>query len=211
MSTFSKHLFAVLLGTVVLSSCSRQVAYFQPSARESFKSTQSVTVAAATPVEAVQATETAQPADVAIASSAVVAPVEQQLAQTKQAMNEVDAYVRNDNKLASNKKLAKRMVRLNELLATTSAKAAVSTNAASAKKMSLMERTMLKKIDKKIKNHVAPDKTQAMSSNVRLGVIIGIIGLLLLILGGGSVLGVIGAIGLIVGLVLILLGVINNS
>ncbi|MFD2933578.1 hypothetical protein [Spirosoma flavum] len=211
MSMLSKHLFAALLGTALLSSCSRQVAYFQPSARESFKSAQSVTVAASTPIEAVQPIETAQPAEIATLTPATAVPVEQQIAQTKQAVNEVEAYVRNDSKLASNKKLAKRMVRLNELLATTSSKAMVSTNAASTKKMSLMERTMLKKIDQKIKNHVAPEKTQAMSSNVRLGVIIGIIGLLLLILGGGSVLGVIGAIGLIVGLVLILLGVINNS
>ncbi len=211
MSTFSKHIFAVLLGTVILSSCSRPVAYFQPGARENFKSTQPVTVAAATPVESVQATETAQPVDVATTSPVVSTPVDQQLAQTKQAINEVDAYVRNDNKLASSKKLARRMVRLNELLATTSAEAAVSTNAVSVRKMSLMERTMLKKIDKNIKNHIAPDKTQAISSNVRLGIIIGIVGLLLLILGGGGVLAVIGSVGLIVGLVLILLGVINNS
>ncbi|GAB3781210.1 hypothetical protein GCM10028818_34880 [Spirosoma horti] len=205
MSTFSKNLFTALMGAAILSSCSRPVAYFQPTARENFKSAQSQSVAVVAPVS------TEQPAEVALATPATAAPVEQQLAQTKQAVSQVEAYVRNDNKLASNKKLAKRMTRLNEMLATTSAKAEVATNAASTKKMSLMERAMLKKIDKKIKNHVAPDQTKAMSSNVRLGVIIGIIGLLLLLLGGGSVLGVIGAIGLIVGLVLILLGVINNS
>lgn len=209
MSTFSKNLFTALIGAAILSSCSRPVAYFQPTARENFKSAQPQAVAAVTPVT--EESVVAQPAEVAIATPATVAPVEQQLAQTKQAVSQVEAYVRNDSKLASNKKLAKRMTRLNEMLTTTSAKAEVATNVASTKKMSLMERTMLKKIDKKIKNHVAPDQTKAMSSNVRLGVIIGIIGLLLLLLGGGSVLGVIGAIGLIVGLVLILLGVINNS
>ncbi len=209
MSTLSKHLFTALLGAAILSSCSRPVAYFQPSARENFKSTQPQTVAVVTPAEAVQPTTEIQSAEVAPATPATVVPVEQQVAQTKQAVDQVEAYVRNDNKLASNKKLAKRMVKLNELLATTTAKATVSANAAPAKKMSLMERTMLKKIDKKIKNHVAPDQTKVMNSNVRLGLIIGIIGLLLLILGGGSVLGVIGGIGLVVGLVLILLGVIN--
>jgi len=209
MSTFSKNLFTALIGAAILSSCSRPVAYFQPTARENFKSAQPQAVAAVTPVA--EESVAAQPTEVATVTPATVAPVEQQLAQTKQAVSQVEAYVRNDNKLASNKKLAKRMVRLNEMLATTSAKAEVATNVASTKKMSLMERAMLKKIDKKIKNHVAPDQTKAMSSNVRLGVIIGIIGLLLLLLGGGSVLGVIGAIGLIVGLVLILLGVINNA
>ena len=102
------------------------------------------------------------------------------------------------------------MTRLNEMLTTASTKATVSANAAPAKKMSLMERMMLKKMDKKIKNHVSPTEAKAMNSNVRLGVIIGIIGLLLLILGGGSVLGIIGLIGFVVGLVLILLGVING-
>jgi len=209
MSTFSKNLFTALIGAAILSSCSRPVAYFQPTARENFKSAQPQAVAAVTPVA--EESVAAQSAEVATITPATAAPVEQQLAQTKQAVSQVEAYVRNDNKLASNKKLAKRMTRLNEMLATTSAKTEVATNLASTKKMSLMERTMLKKIDKKIKNHVAPDQTKAMSSNVRLGVIIGIIGLLLLLLGGGSVLGVIGAIGLIVGLVLILLGVINNA
>jgi hypothetical protein len=205
MSQLSKHLFAAFIGAAILSSCSRPVAYFQPSARESFKSVQPQTVATVTPVEATQPAAEAE-----VATAVVSTPVEQQIAQTKQAVDQVEAYVRNDSKLASNKKLAKRMVRLNEMLATTSNKAAVSTNAASTKKMSFMERTMLKKIDKKIKNHVAPDQTNAMNSNVRLGVIIGIIGLLLLILGGGGALGIIGAIGLVVGLVLILLGVINT-
>lgn len=205
MNQLSKHLFTAFVGAAILSSCSRPVAYFQPSARESFKTVQPQTVATVTPVEA------AQPAVEAEVATAVVAtPVDQQIAQTKQAVDQVEAYVRNDSKLASNKKLAKRMVRLNEMLATTSNKAAVSANAASTKKMSFMERTMLKKIDKKIKNHVAPDQTNAMNSNVRLGIIIGIVGLLLLILGGGTALGVIGAVGLIVGLVLILLGVINS-
>lgn len=208
MNKLSKHLFAALLGTAILSSCSRPVAYFQPSARESFKSAQPQTAVASTPVEVAQPASEATP--VAIAMAAPATSVEAKLAQTKQAVKEVDAYVRNDSKLASNKKLAKRMERLNEMLATTSAKATVATNTASPKKMSLMERTMLKKMDKKIKNHVAPDETKAMNSNVRLGIIVGIIGLLLLILGGGSVLGVIGGIGFVVGLVLVLLGVINS-
>lgn len=210
MSTFSKSLFTAFVGAAILSSCSRPVAYFQPTARESFKSVPAQSVAVTTPAVAEEAVAV-QPAEAVVAAPATVAPVEQQLAQTKQAVSQVEAYVRNDSKLASNKKLAKRMARLNEMLATTSAKAEISSNVASTKKMSLMERTMLKKMDKKIKNHVAPDQTKAMSSNVRLGVIIGIIGLLLLLLGGGSVLGVIGVIGLVVGLVLILLGVINNA
>ena len=205
MRAFSNYLFAALLGTALISSCSRPVAYFQPTAREQFKTTQPATVAAVTPTQSVEAplVETAVP----------TVPVTQaeQINQTKQAVNQVEAYVRNDSKLSSNKKLAKRMTRLNELLSTTSAKATVATNATTTKKSTLMERMVLKKLDKKIKNHVAPDQTKAMTSNIRLGLIIGIIGLLLLILSNGGVLAVIGGIALVVGLVLILLDLIGNS
>ena len=201
MRTLTKHLFAALLGTALLASCSRPVAYFQPTAREQF--------AANNPQKAV----VAAPADVVVetvtVSDETPAVVTTQVDQVKQAVSQVEAYVRNDSKLAASKTLNKRMVRLNKLLATATDKATVS-KAASTRKMTLMERTMLRKMDKKIKNHVAPEKAQAMNSNVRLGVIIGIIGLLLLILGGGSVLGVIGLVGFVVGLVLILLGVING-
>jgi DNA anti-recombination protein RmuC len=210
MSTLPKHLFAALVSTTLLASCSRPVAYFQPSAREHFTSAQPVAVAVTTPAEATPATEPAQSAGIAAAMPEQAAPTNQQLAQTKQAVDQIEAYVRNDSKLASNKKLAKRMSRLNEMLTTTRTEATVTTNAASAKKMSLMERMVLKKMDKKIKNHVAPDETKAMNSNVRLGLIIGLIGLILWLLGGGSVLALIGLIGFIVGLVLILLGVING-
>ena len=142
---------------------------------------------------------------------AVAAPAPaEQLAQAKEAVSQVEAYVRNDSKLASNKKLAKRMARLNEMMTTATEKAAVSTTTASTKKMTFMERTMLKKLDKKIKNHVAPEKTNVMDRNVRLGLIIGLIGLLLWLLGGASVLAVIGLIMFVVGLVLVLIGVING-
>ncbi len=201
MRTFSKHFFAALLGTALISSCSRPVAYFQPTAREQFKSTPSEAVAVTTPAPGIEAAEMSAPA-------VAVRPVGQ-VSQAKQAVSQVEAYVRNDNKLASNKKLTKRMERLNEVLASASTKAPISANA-STKKTTLMERMMLKKIDKKIKNHVAPDATKAMTSNMRLGIIIGLIGLLLLIVGSG-VLSVIGGIALVVGIVLVVLGLINNA
>ncbi|QMW00165.1 hypothetical protein [Spirosoma foliorum] len=206
MRTLTQSLVAAVMGTVILASCSRPVAYFQPSARENFKSPQPNAVAVVTPATEVKSTETEMVEAVSTTSEPTAAD---QLAQTKQAVSQVEAYVRNDTKLASSKKLTKRMAKLNELLNTASDKAVTSTNVASAKKMTFMERTMLKKMDKKIKNHVAPDQTKVMNSNVRLGLIIGIVGLLLLLLGGGSVLGILGLIGFIVGLVLILIGVIN--
>ncbi|WP_020605422.1 hypothetical protein [Spirosoma spitsbergense] len=202
MRTLTKHLFAALLGTALLASCSRPVAYFQPTAREQFAVNKPEKAVVAAPADVVVET--------VVVSNETPAVATEQVAQAKQAVSQIEAYVRNDSKLAASKTLNKRMARLNNLLTTATDKATVSTKAASTRKMTLMERTILKKMDKKIKNHVAPDKTDAMNSNVRLGVIIGVIGLILLILGGGSVLGVLGLIGFIVGLVLILLGVING-
>lgn len=200
MRTLTKHLFAALLGTTLLASCSRPVAYFQPTAREHFVANKPEKAA----VAALVAEETvATPTE---SSAVATAPVE----QVKQAVSQVEAYVSNDSKLATSKTLNKRMARLNKLLTTATDKATVSTKATSTRKMTFMERTVLRKMDKKIKNHVAPEKTQAMNSNVRLGIIIGLIGFLLAILGGGSVLSVLGGIGIIVGVILILLGVINS-
>ncbi len=131
MNTLSKNLFAALMGAALLSSCSRPVAYFQPSQREHFTPVKTETVAVVTPVEA------AQPA-VAPTPAAPVAAPDEQVAQAKQLMSQVDAYVRNDNKLASNRKLTKRMARVNELLTTETAKTTLAVNTTTTKKMSLM-------------------------------------------------------------------------
>ena len=201
MKTLSKHLFAAAVGATLLASCSRPVAYFQPSQREHFSSPKTETVAAVTPLEATQ--PVAAPVS---APEATPAPAEQ-IAQAKTVMNQVEAYVRNDSKLASNKMLAKRMTRANELMSTATNKAAVGNNTTVAKKMTFMERTMLKKIDKKIKKHVAPDEANALNRNTRNGIILAGIGLILSFFG--SVIGVIGLILLIVGVILILLGVLE--
>ncbi len=191
-----------MLGSALLASCSRPVAYFQPTAREQFAVNKPERATVATPTEVV-----IEPVAVSAEMPAVATT---QVEQVKQAVSKVEAYVRNDSKLAASKTLNKRMARLNKLLTTVTDKATVSTTVASTRKMTFMERTMLKKMDKKIKNHVAPDKTEAINSNVRLGIIVGGIGLLLLILGGSSVLSIIGLVGFIIGLVLILLGIING-
>lgn len=122
-------------------------------------------------------------------------------------MNQVDAYVRNDNKLASNKALTKRIAHAKQMLASAETNTALNTTAASTKKMSLMEKMVMKKLDKKIKNHVAPEEANALNRNLRNGIIIGAIGLILSLFGG--VISIIGLIMLVVGVVLILLGVLE--
>ncbi|QKZ14429.1 hypothetical protein [Spirosoma sp. KUDC1026] len=209
MQTFSKHAYAALLGLVVMASCSRPVAYFQRGPVEHYKTT--TTVAAATPVveTAPEAVVVETPA-VAVAAPAsspsgmTVAEAEAQLAQAKTTMNEVEAYVRNDNKLASNKKLTKRMERVKTMLNSVSAQKLAT--AASTKKASLMEKMVAKRLDKQVKNKLAPEhpaKPMAKSM-LTIGIIVGVAGLLLLLIGNGAGV-VIGGIALVVGIVLILL------
>ena len=200
MRAFSKHLFAALLGVAALSSCSRPVAYFQPTAREQFKSVPTEVVAVATPAQPVDVTVVEAPAPVSAPVSAASTN------EAKQAVSQVEAYVRNDSKLASNKKLAKRMDRVKSMLATAASKTALAPTATtSPKKATLLERMALKRIDKQIKNKLSPERTMAKSL-LTVGAIVAIIGLILIILNTATALGV---IALVVGLVLILLDLLN--
>ena len=200
MKTFYKVLFAALFAPLLLASCARQQAYFQPTARESFKTAPAVAVA-----------QPAEIAPLAEAVSVVLQPAPAvQLAQAKQAISEVEAYVRNDSKLASNKKLTKRMTRLNELMTTSVEKTASETDVASTKKMNLMQRFMLKKMNKKISHQLAPanpEKAMAVKGILALGAVILIAGLLLVLLTTGTG-ATIGVIGIIAGLALLLIGLI---
>ena len=199
----TRNLAVALMGAAILSSCSRPVAYFQRTQPERFAA-KTETVAA--PVVASEAT-VAPAAEVAPVAAPVAAEKAEKVAQAKEMMNQVDAYVRNDSKLASNKALTKRIAHAKQMLASAETNTALNTTAASTKKMSLMEKMVMKKLDKKIKNHVAPEEANALNRNLRNGIIIGAIGLILSLFGG--VISIIGLILLVVGVVLILLGVLE--
>lgn len=201
MRTFTKHFFVALLGTAFLASCSRPVAYFQPTARQQFKPVKTEAIAV-TPAEATKpaVVEALNPQAAVVAQAATT----EQIAQAKQAVSQVEAYVRNDNQLASNKKLTKRLARVKELLSNTNANTA-SVKAPATKKSSLMHRVMLKQLDKKIKNHLSPERAMAKSL-LTIGLIVGVIGLLLIILNVASPLGI---IALVVGLALVLVDLLR--
>ncbi len=199
-NTFTKHICAALMGVAILSSCSRPVAYFQRGPVEHYNTPK--TVAVATPAEV------AQPAEaVDVAPTAVVTPAAaEQVAQANVAMTQIEAYVRNDNKLATDKKLNKRMDRVKSMLATATTKASLAPNTtASTKKANLLERMAIKKIDKQIKNKLSPERTMAKSL-LTIGLIVGVIGLIFLLLGIANPLGL---IALIVGLALILVDLLQ--
>lgn len=203
MRMFSKHIVAALLGTAVFSSCSRPVAYFQPSAREHH-------TASATVAPVAQAETVAPAVDQAPAMASVAAPSEQ-VAQTTAALDQVDAMVRNDSKLSADKTVQKRLAKVRTLLAASSAKAALAPAEASApKKMNLMERVMLKKMNKKISKQLAPanpEKTMVNSGTLAGGAVLVIVGLLLLILTTGTA-ATVGLVAVLVGAVILLIGLL---
>ncbi len=185
----------------LFTACSRPVAHFQPSAREQFTSP---VAAVAAPVAVVPAVEGLVTAPIETPTAAPTT----QLAQANAAVTQLQAYVRNDSKLSADKKLNKRMDRVKQLLATAGTKAATAPAATtSPKKMNLLERMATKRLDKQIKHRLAPEQTKrAMASTgiLAAGAIAVVVGLLLLLLGGSNIIGLIlllaGAIVLVVGL-----------
>jgi DMSO reductase anchor subunit len=200
-STFTKHICTALMGVAILSSCSRPVAYFQRGPVNHYNTPKTETVAVATPAEVAQPAEVVAPAPVAAATPA---PAEQ-IAQANATMSQIEAYVRNDSKLATDKKLNKRMDRVKTMLATATEKASLAPNATtSPKKATLLERMATKRIDKQIKNKLSPERTMAKSL-LTIGLIVGVIGLILILVGSGAI----GVIALIVGLALILVDLLQ--
>jgi len=206
MKALSKNAFYALAATVLMTACNRPVATYQKMPVERFTSHTTVTapaeVASQTPEVATAPARitnqevlvsSAQPADVAAATKSLD-----------------EAVASAEKKVAGNAKLEKRMARVRTMLAEVNAKATAPTTAMTAKKMTVAERVMLKKLDKKLNKTFAPEKTNALDRTTRAGIILGIVGLLFALLFGG-VLGVLGVLALIAGVVLILVGVLNNA
>ncbi|GAB3043070.1 hypothetical protein GCM10027185_53500 [Spirosoma pulveris] len=157
------------------------------------------------------ASEQAAPATESITSNQPVVTPAQQVVQTNTAIDQVDALVRNDSKLSADKTVQKRLNRVRTLLASTSAKATASPEVTNApKKMNLMERMMLKKMNKKISKQLAPanpDQTMSSRGTLAAGAVLVIIGLLLLVLTSGTA-STIGLVAVLVGAVILLIGLL---
>ncbi len=196
MNTLTQRLLAGLVLVVSFASCSRPVAYFQKTERETFTATASVTT-----------TET--PAALTAEPVPVAATPAEQVAQANAALEQMDALVRNDAKLATNKTIQKRLNRVRTMLASANETATVAApaTAKAPQKAGLMERLMLKKMNKKMNQQAAPENIKKAMANKGLlsaGAVAVIVGLLVLLLGGSGTLGVIlllaGAIVLLLGL-----------
>ncbi|WP_245859442.1 hypothetical protein [Spirosoma aerolatum] len=188
-TTCKQFLVAALFGTALFTSCSRPTAYFQRS-----------------PVETVQA-RTSQTTNPAATPS--IPLLTESVALETVANNLPVTYARTDSKLIASKKLGKRIERMKYLLATAHGMqepAAVAT----PHKLNLVERIILKKVNKKISHRLAPahpEKVMLSKGPILIGGAVLLIGgLLMLIMGSGTVAfigliaSLIGALGVILGL-----------
>ena len=185
-STLTQHLCAALLGVAVLSSCSRPVVYFQHGPAEPFTTSNPQPVPA--PVQA-------------------IAALDQPPAQANTTIAQPEVYVSTDSKLATHKTVSKRMIRLTTLLTSTAG--TLNPKATNAPhKMNLMDRLVLKKMNKQINRQLAPNHPEkAMINTGKLigGSVLLIAGLIMLIAGTGTVafigliIGLVGALGILVG------------
>ncbi|WP_232541239.1 hypothetical protein [Spirosoma endbachense] len=189
ISTFTKYIGVALIGTVLIGSCSRPVAYFQKSPNKIYAAAPPITVSVETPAESVSAQK-------------------ESLVQATSVITQLDTYVRNDNKLAANKNLNRRMARIKTLLASTSGKPDLKTTHAPSLKNGL-QKLIQKKMNRRIGKQLAaahPDKALVNGGKLIGGIVLLVAGLLLLILGSGTVafigliVSLVGALGVIVGL-----------
>ncbi|MBC8156038.1 MAG: hypothetical protein H7Z72_24370 [Bacteroidetes bacterium] len=195
MKTLTRNAFYALVATLLFSACSRPYATFQKTTPERFY-TQKATITPAVEMPLV--------ADVPTPVQSIPTAEETRVALSVQTqLNEVLAA--NKTGLATHK-VAKRMNRVRNLLTITGEKQALSPATATAK-MGLMAKMVTKKINKQIERKLAPERAKTQSA-IRLGIILGIIGLVLIIIGNGFFAGL-GGVALVIGLVGILLGYLD--
>ncbi|GAB3561668.1 hypothetical protein GCM10027578_02760 [Spirosoma luteolum] len=204
MKALSLSVLASLTAVSLLSSCSRPTAYFQRTPAVSYATPAPAAAPVATP-----AVVTEQPA-VAAALPAPASETSPTVAvQAKAALDQIDALASTKAGLTQNKRTEKRLNRVRTMLASMTAPSATAAPA-TPKKASLLERMMLKKMDKKISRQLAPanpEKTMISTGTLTLGAVLVIVGLLLVLLttGAGATIGI---IALLAGAVVLLLGLL---
>ncbi len=204
MKAFSLPVLAALSLATVLSSCNRQQALFQRTPAVSYATPAPATTA---PVVMEQATIVPEVAPTTLTDVAVPAT---QAVQAKAALAQMDALVSANPSLAENKRVEKRMNKVRTMLTNMSTASATSAATTAPKKMNLVQRMMLKKMDRKISKQLAPanpEKAMISTGTLALGAVLVIVGLLLILLttGAGATIGI---IALLAGAVVLLLGLL---
>ena len=189
-------LSTLLIALVLFASCQRQQAFYQRSATTQYA--QQTTQA---PVATLVGTSDA----VVISAESVPesAPALEAIRQVRQQLG--DAVASNRAGLVDNKVLAKRMVRAEKLLAA--AEQNMATGQVAAKKLTLVQRVMLKKLDTKIRKQLAPEEAQVMNRSTKTGLILIVAGLLAQFI---PVVNILGIIAILAGLVFLLIGITKS-
>lgn len=203
MKTITQRLPVVLLLTILFAACSRPVAYFQKSPREHHTPALSA-VSKNAPTQSTDAMPNEKST-----GAFVPAPAEPSLlAETAPGQAQALATTRQS---AADKSLQKRMNRVQALLASASVKAAATPSAVSEpRKANLVERLMVKKMNRKINRQLAPENPNKPMLNTGIlatGAVLVLIGLLLLLLTSGTA-STVGIIVLLAGAVLLLVGLL---
>jgi len=204
MKAFSLPVLAALSLATVLSSCNRQQALFQRTSAVSYATP---APAKATPAVTEQAAVTPEFASTTPADVTAPAP---EAVQAKAALAQMDALVSANPSLTENKRVEKRISKVRTMLTNMSTASAAPAAAAAPKKMNLVQRMMLKKMDRKISKQLAPanpEKAMISTGTLALGAVLVIVGLLLILLttGAGATIGI---IALLAGAVVLLLGLL---
>jgi hypothetical protein len=198
MKTLAQRFTLFLAGTALITSCSRPYATVQRTPTQKF-----ATVTQPAPVQTVAPAQAEAPV---VAEAVVNAPVAAPAPEVAVAQSQLNEAVASNKTIMADKRVQKQMAKINAALASSAQKSTM-TPTTTAKKMNVVERMMVKRIDQKIKNKLAPEQTMAKSL-LTLGAIIAVIGLILILIGGSG-LGALGAIALVVGLVLILIDLLR--
>lgn len=176
---------------VALSSCSRPVAYFQRG-----------------PVN-LSATTNAQPVAIPISGQDMVSPTMPSMIQEADPFSvQPEFYTSNDSKLVLNETTSKRVNRVRKLSASPVG-GLTTTGSDAARKITGMERLMLKKLNKKIGQQLAPGNSKKVTGNrIKLigGIVLLLIGVVVMIAAPsqifflGLIVALLGTVGIIVGL-----------
>lgn len=204
MKKITQHLPLAVLLTILFAACSRPVAYFQKSPREQYTAAPTMTLPTVSSPK-----DVALPVDESV--PAVLPITAESVTSAGTASNQDDALATITRQSAADKSLQKRMNRVRTLLASASVKVATtSPTAGVSRKASLVERLMVKKMNRKINRQLAPENPNKPMLNTGIlatGAVLVLIGLLLLLLTSGTA-STVGIIVLLAGAVLLLVGLL---
>jgi|GEM_PF-2017741 len=198
----NKLYISLALGAVALSGCQRQqIGGFQASQHESFARTTPAPVATA-PVES--ALSLGLTSEVAVLSPAATPalPLEATPALTASTTK----------KLVATAKGTKYESRVAQLKTALEEAAMAPKTGVTARKLTFMEKTISKMVLKKVNKQIAKEKkgesTQALSRDIKIGLILVVAGLILFLIPGLSIPAI---IALVVGGVFLVIGLINRA